>query len=70
MPAIKNPEIDIALHALCVHAKPDQSLTQADIAEVCGCHVNNIQTIEKKALRKALIRANNLNLQDFLKDTN
>jgi len=47
-----NVNIDIGLSVLCCVAKPGETLTDRDIAEVCGCARNSIYQIEKKALNK------------------
>ena len=45
-------ELDVGLTALCENAKPQQTLTIRDIADVCGCSHGTIFKIEKVALEK------------------
>jgi len=47
------------------HAKPDQTHTQTEIAEVCRCHRGRIAQIERDALKKL----RNKLLWGSLKDT-
>lgn len=49
---VGNPSIDVGLFALCLHANRDESLSVADIADVCDCHPKIIWNIEKSALNK------------------
>lgn len=55
----KKPEIDLGLSLLCLHSS-GQVLSCNEIAEVCGCSPQNIQAIQRNALRK-------LKRKDFLK---
>lgn len=43
--------IDIGLAVLCALAKPGQTMTQEDIAEVCGCPRSRIDYLQRKAMR-------------------
>lgn len=49
---IRRPSIDIGLTALCKLAKPEQTLSQEDIAEVCQCTAAAISRIERRAKAK------------------
>jgi hypothetical protein len=48
----KNPEIDVGLEILSRLAAPGDTLTLREIADVCGCHPQNIAYIENRALKK------------------
>ncbi|AYA63854.1 sigma factor-like helix-turn-helix DNA-binding protein [Alteromonas sp. RKMC-009] len=63
---MRNNEIDIALEVLCRLAKPGQCLNTREIAEVCGCSQVTISQIMREALKKARIRAERLQLRDYL----
>ncbi len=55
----KVTDIDIGLDALCKQAKPGQTLTQRQIADVCGCSKSAIYLIEKSAkakIKRAVLR--------------
>jgi len=59
MSAIKkgNKNIDITLSVICAVAKEDETMTFADIAELCGCNAAYIQRLYASALKK--LRKNN-----------
>ncbi|OFC71792.1 hypothetical protein [Alteromonas confluentis] len=67
-PAKINPEIEIGLTALCLHAQPDVTLTRQEIADVCNCSDQAIREIEIRALKKATVRARRMGLHEFLED--
>lgn len=49
--------IDLGLTALCVHARPGQTISIKDIAAVCNCSRRSIELIlnsAKKKLRKKI----------------
>ena len=50
--ATKNNEVDIALHALCIHAAPGQTMTYREMADVCGCSPQLLDNIAQRALSK------------------
>jgi len=52
----KNIDIDIGISVLCALMRPDESLSDRDIADVCGCSRNYIYEIEKRALKKIRFR--------------
>lgn len=60
----KNQQIDVGLSVLVNVAPPGTSLSQREIAEVCGCSASMIRNIEKGALKKLRIRARHL--KDYL----
>jgi len=47
-----NQNIDITLSVLCAVAKEDETLTNADIAELCGCNTSYIQRLYASAIKK------------------
>ncbi len=47
-----NPHIDAALDVTRRHMRPGDVITQADLAEICGCSRGFIFLIEQQALRK------------------
>ena len=67
-PQPPNPDIDIGLAALCQYAEYGQTLTQQEIAEVCGCTRSFIYQLEHKALRKLRKLAATSCLHEFLED--
>ena len=62
----RNTDIDMALAVLCSVAKPGQCLNTREIAEVCGCSQVTISQIMRNALKKARIRAERLQLRDYI----
>lgn len=48
----KNTDIDVGLSVLCVLAEYGQTLTNKQIADVCGCNDSYIGEISKRALNK------------------
>lgn len=50
--AEKSSGIDLGLAVISAITPPGHQWTLQDIAEVCGCHKNNIYLIERKALQK------------------
>lgn len=44
--------IDLGLTVLCAVAKYDETLSQGEIAEICGCSRGMIGKIEKRAMQK------------------
>ncbi|WP_299072828.1 hypothetical protein [uncultured Paraglaciecola sp.] len=65
---LQNPNIDVGLGVLCAISASEQTLSCADIAEVCSCSRSAISRIENRALRKAKQKAKILGLQLFLED--
>lgn len=48
----KSLSIDVGLAVISCITPPGVKWTLRDIADVCGCHYNNIIAIEKRALQK------------------
>lgn len=65
---MKSNDVDLGLSVLCVVSQRDDTLSTKDIADVCGCSRNNIDEIEKRALKKlrAKFKSNNFKLDDFI----
>jgi transcriptional regulator len=53
-------QVDMSLSVLCAVATRGETLTQQEIADVCGCSRANIFNIEKRALLKARTRYENI----------
>lgn len=51
-PAHQKNSIDVGLSVLCAVAGTHETMTRADIAEVCGCSRTRIHQIELRALAK------------------
>lgn len=51
MTLVAGNEIDLALAVLSAVALSGQTLTQSEIADVCGCDRQTIFRIEKRALK-------------------
>ncbi|GBL02957.1 hypothetical protein [Glaciecola sp. KUL10] len=66
--AVKKPDVDIALAALVKHARPGQTLSIREIAEVCGCNTALLTNIERSARRKALKICERKGMADFLQE--
>jgi DNA-directed RNA polymerase sigma subunit (sigma70/sigma32) len=49
---LQDGSIDAGLHLLAALTPRGVERTQAEIAFVCGCSMQNIQQIERRALRK------------------
>ena len=65
---IKEPkitEIDVALEVLCITAKRDETLTTAEIAEVCGCSQSYISEVIRSGIKK-LQGSKGLLLREFV----
>ncbi len=64
-----NRDIDLALSIICIVSERGQTLTQYEIARLCGCSRNYIHIIERRALKKleAIIQRH-LYLYDYLRD--
>ena len=65
---IKEPkvtEIDVALEVLCITAKRDETLTTAEIAEVCGCSQSYISEVMRSGIKK-LKGSKGLLLREFI----
>lgn len=60
--------IDLNLSVLCIVAKPGTVLTQAAIAEHCGCSRAYIDIVEKTAIKKLQIMVNTHPLKDWGED--
>lgn len=61
-----NHNIDVGLEALCAHSSRGQTLSQIEIASVCGCSRTLINNLEKSAMVKLRKSAKRLNLHDYL----
>lgn len=48
----RKADIDIGLAVLCAVTPPGVTLSQGEIADVCGCTRNRIYEIERDAVRK------------------
>lgn len=48
----KSRNIDLSLSVLCATADEDQTLTQGEIAEFCGCSRGYIDAEERRAMKK------------------
>ncbi len=45
-------EIDLSLSICCIIKQEGQTLTQAELADICGCSRSLIYSIEKSARKK------------------
>ena len=60
-----NNEIDLSLSVLCIIARRDETLSTAEIAEVCGCSKTLISQITRDALKKLRGHSGRI-LRDFI----
>ena len=59
-------KIDLHLAVLCAVKQPDETLTCADIAEICECSVQLISRIQIEALAKLKRKISNHKLGDYV----
>jgi len=57
--------IELGLAALCKHAKYGQTLTQQEIADVCGCTRGGIFMLEKQAMNKLKKKAHRYAIAEY-----
>lgn len=55
MPAAKRPvniDVEIGLDVICIYLTEGETLTWAEIADICGCSKSLIKSIEVNAIKK------------------
>lgn len=62
------PDIDLGLSVLCALAKPGQTLSLRDIAEVCDCSKQVIHCMEKAAMEKIRAIGARKGLPEYLRE--
>lgn len=61
-------QIDLALSVLCAITPRDVCWTMRDMAEICGCTLSKIETIQRRATNKFRRAAKARHMQDYLQD--
>lgn len=62
----KHRDIDLGLSVLCAIARPGETLSCRDIADVCGCSFQAIYYMEKHAREKIRTIGARKGLRDYL----